>query len=151
MHPLPLFFFWPRPLTFGILVPQPGVKPRPPAVKAWSPNHWTTREFPIYCLYIREWAVGESGLWAAIGIAGGGGISCDGDQVGVQNQYRLWVILESYSNSAWIVLKLKPELGRSWHFESQNWWVETLMCFSLMVVSWDHSMELAVKKRARGI
>ena len=30
----------------GILVPQPGIKPGPSAVKAQSPNHWTTREFP---------------------------------------------------------------------------------------------------------
>ena len=28
------------------LVPQPGIKPRPPALGAWSPNHWTTREVP---------------------------------------------------------------------------------------------------------
>ena len=30
----------------GNLVPRPGAKPRPTAVKAPSPNHWTTREFP---------------------------------------------------------------------------------------------------------
>ena len=30
----------------GILVPQPGIKPRSSAVRAQSPNHWTTREFP---------------------------------------------------------------------------------------------------------
>ena len=39
----------------GILVPQPGIEPRPSAVRAWSPNHWTTREFPggylIYGIY----------------------------------------------------------------------------------------------------
>ena len=28
----------------GILVPQPGVEPMPPAVEAWSLSHWTTRE-----------------------------------------------------------------------------------------------------------
>ena len=32
----------------GILVPQPGIKPVPCAVKAWSPNHWTAREFPKF-------------------------------------------------------------------------------------------------------
>ena len=31
-------------LACRILVPWPGVKPRPPAVKGLSPNHWTTRE-----------------------------------------------------------------------------------------------------------
>ena len=29
-----------------ILVPQKGIKPAPPAVEAWSVNHWTTREVP---------------------------------------------------------------------------------------------------------
>ena len=33
-------------MACGILVPQPGMEPRPPAVKAPSPNHWTDREFP---------------------------------------------------------------------------------------------------------
>jgi len=26
-------------------VPQPGMETMPPAVEAWSPNHWTAREF----------------------------------------------------------------------------------------------------------
>ena len=30
----------------GILVPQPGIDPALLAVKAWSPNHLTSREFP---------------------------------------------------------------------------------------------------------
>ena len=29
-----------------ILVPQPGIEPTPPTVKARSPNYWTPREFP---------------------------------------------------------------------------------------------------------
>ena len=33
-------FFWPC----GILVPPPGIEPTPPAVEAWSLNHWTARE-----------------------------------------------------------------------------------------------------------
>ena len=41
-----LFFFWSCHVACEILVPQPGIKPVPPAVKARSPNHWTTREFP---------------------------------------------------------------------------------------------------------
>ena len=40
------FFFWPLGLACGILVPQPGIEPRPPAVEVWSPNHWTAREVP---------------------------------------------------------------------------------------------------------
>ena len=30
----------------GILVPQPGIEPTPPAVEAQSLNHWTTSEVP---------------------------------------------------------------------------------------------------------
>ena len=41
-----LFFFFCR-----ILVPQPGIEPTPLAVKAWSPNHWTAREFPAAALF----------------------------------------------------------------------------------------------------
>ena len=29
------------------LVPQPGIKPGPPALGAWSLTHWTTREVPL--------------------------------------------------------------------------------------------------------
>ena len=31
-----------------ILVPQPGIESMPPAVGAWSLNHWTTREVPLH-------------------------------------------------------------------------------------------------------
>ena len=31
-------------MTHGILVPQPGMEPMPPAVEVWSLNHWTFRE-----------------------------------------------------------------------------------------------------------
>ena len=42
--------FWPCQAACKILVPQPGIEPLPPAVKARSPNYWTTREFPICVL-----------------------------------------------------------------------------------------------------
>ena len=29
------------------LVPQPGIKPRPPALGTWSLTFWTTREVPV--------------------------------------------------------------------------------------------------------
>ena len=32
------FFFWLCRAACGILVPRPGIEPRPPAVEAWSPN-----------------------------------------------------------------------------------------------------------------
>ena len=35
-------------MACGILVPQPGIKPTPPAVEAQSRNHWTAREVPPF-------------------------------------------------------------------------------------------------------
>ena len=40
------FFFWPRRVARGILVPRPGIKHAPPAVEAWSLNLWSAREVP---------------------------------------------------------------------------------------------------------
>ena len=39
-------YFWPLCEACGILVSLPGIEPRPTAVKAPSPNHWTARDFP---------------------------------------------------------------------------------------------------------
>ena len=36
--------FWPHHEAYGILVPQLGIEPVPPAVEARSLNHWTARE-----------------------------------------------------------------------------------------------------------
>ena len=36
-----------------VLVPQPGIQPRPSTVRPLSPNHWATREFP--CLLFLAW------------------------------------------------------------------------------------------------
>ena len=44
-------FVWPCCVACGILVPWPGVEPRPSTVKAQSPNHWADREFPLYYLF----------------------------------------------------------------------------------------------------
>ena len=41
-----LFYFWPRRVACGVLVPRPGIKTGPSAVRARSPNHWTAREVP---------------------------------------------------------------------------------------------------------
>ena len=40
------FFFWPRHVARGILVPRPGMEHVPPALGARSFNHWTAREVP---------------------------------------------------------------------------------------------------------
>ena len=48
-----LFFFffscsiWTLSGDMWNLVSWPGIEPRPPALGAWSLNHWTTREVPI--------------------------------------------------------------------------------------------------------
>ena len=41
-----ILFFWPCHVVCGILVPRPGIEPGPPALEAWSFNHWTAREVP---------------------------------------------------------------------------------------------------------
>ena len=38
-------------MACGILVPGPGIDPRPMAVKVPSPNHWTTREVSYVTQY----------------------------------------------------------------------------------------------------
>ena len=43
---LPYFFFLATRQACGILVPQPGIEPAPPAVEAWNLNHGTAREVP---------------------------------------------------------------------------------------------------------
>ena len=40
------FFFWPRHAACGILFPWPGIEHVPPALEAWSLNHWTPRKVP---------------------------------------------------------------------------------------------------------
>ena len=40
----------------GILVPQPVIKPGPPAVEVWSPNHWTAREVQYSHFFERKLA-----------------------------------------------------------------------------------------------
>ena len=42
------FFFLTTAISLWDLVPQSEIKPRPPAVEGWSPNHWPIREVPIY-------------------------------------------------------------------------------------------------------
>ena len=40
------FFFGPLGVACRIFVPQPGIKPMPPALGACSLDHWTTTEVP---------------------------------------------------------------------------------------------------------
>ena len=61
------------------LVPRPGIKPGPPALGAWSLNHWTTREVPpfvslnelmpvVYCRVANSFlslTIWLCGLWTA--------------------------------------------------------------------------------------
>ena len=42
-----LFVYWLCLVAYGILVPQPRIKPVPPALEARSLNHWTAREVPV--------------------------------------------------------------------------------------------------------
>ena len=56
------FFWWPCHVACRILIRQPGIEPRPSAVKAWSPNHWTPREFPANNLNVET---GIEKLWCS--------------------------------------------------------------------------------------
>ena len=40
------FFFWSSCRACEILVPGQGIEPGPLAMIVWTPNDWTTREFP---------------------------------------------------------------------------------------------------------
>ena len=55
------FCLWLHHKAYGILVPGPGIEPVPPAVKAWSLNHWTTREVPNSELLLKKknWELSE--------------------------------------------------------------------------------------------
>ena len=48
------FFFWPGRTACGILALLPGIKLKGSAVRAQSPNHWTTREFPKIYIPLKE-------------------------------------------------------------------------------------------------
>ena len=43
-------------------VPQPRIEPMPPAVEAWSLNHWTTREVPGRYFYYLQFKDEETDL-----------------------------------------------------------------------------------------
>ena len=46
------FFFLPRHVACGILVPQPAIQPMLPALEAQTLSHWTAREVPIYTVVL---------------------------------------------------------------------------------------------------
>ena len=56
-------YFWLRCVACGILVPQPGMEPGPPAVEARSPNHWTAREFPSTVYFYFFFVSIEQATW----------------------------------------------------------------------------------------
>ena len=46
-----LFIYWLCRVAYEILVPRPGIEPRSQQLRAWSPNHWTAREFPTQPIF----------------------------------------------------------------------------------------------------
>ena len=42
-------FFFGLPMPYAVLL-QSGIDPVPPALEAWSLNHWTTREVSNMCI-----------------------------------------------------------------------------------------------------
>ena len=47
-------FFWLHHMACGILVPQPRIRPMPPAVKAQSLNHWTGRKIWGFLFFVLQ-------------------------------------------------------------------------------------------------
>ena len=45
---------WGEGWVCGTFVPQPEIEPGPSAVKAQSPNHWTTRELPAVVIFYKK-------------------------------------------------------------------------------------------------
>ena len=41
-------------MAYGILVPCPGIEPAPPAMEAWSLNHWTTMQVSLFTFLKRR-------------------------------------------------------------------------------------------------
>ena len=112
--PLILFvWFWPCHRVFGALSSLTRDRTQAPAVEAWGPNHWTTREFPLppiwKCEEIslsisrRGWELrGGSGLWPKKDQSVQLRISC-----GQVTERKLsWWVKESYT--AQNSLELKP-------------------------------------------
>ena len=54
LGPCFVFFLYFGCTAFWIVVSQLGIKPVPPAVEAWSLNHWTTRELLDAIVLIRH-------------------------------------------------------------------------------------------------
>ena len=52
MATLQFLCFWLHCTACGILVPQPGIEPTPPALEVWSLNHWTAKEVLHYSFLI---------------------------------------------------------------------------------------------------
>ena len=50
------FFNWPYHVTYGILVPWPGIKLKPSALEAQNRNHWTSRERSQVCISLNKFA-----------------------------------------------------------------------------------------------
>ena len=80
-----LFFFLATPCGMwhagSIFVPQPGIVPAPPALVAWSLNHWTAKEVPIYSSFLKilficgcigrccAWAFSSCSKWGLLFVA----------------------------------------------------------------------------------
>ena len=73
-------FLWLCHESWRILVLQPGIEPRPLAMKLWNPNQWTAREFPqmfvlsihlmedhVYItLHIKKWPMQSDKLYVLL-------------------------------------------------------------------------------------
>jgi len=56
---------WPH-CRHGILVPQPTTEHLPFGLEEWSPNPWTTREFPVHLFCFFRFLVGVKSFWICL-------------------------------------------------------------------------------------
>ena len=59
--------FWPHPAACGILTPWPGIELVPPALKAWSLNHGTTRKILVLVMFWKIMRQEEEGRASGTG------------------------------------------------------------------------------------
>ena len=98
-------FVWLCCVACGILVPQLGIEARPLAVKALSPNHWTTTEFPhliyywfFYCIFYFSYYILQLSLVLLI----------------FSNSFKLLTVYKFFSRVHWACLFMIITLTLYW-------------------------------------
>ena len=91
------------------LVPRLGIKPRPPVLGVWNPDHWTTMEVLILILYLNLYQY----LYHRFFFKASGGICLGKRERNLQNPYlQYYYYLDSFVKLTW------ANLIRQWNIYS---------------------------------